>query len=76
MPSSLAVDPNCAFGAQVDTGQLSLNNYLEQLRTGIRDEKLRALELKGKGATKKAIEALKHAKVMEQELAEALAQGE
>lgn len=61
---------------QVDTGQLSLANYLGQLRSAIPAEKARSKALKEKGAIRQALDAFKHAQIMENELKDALNQDE
>jgi len=67
---------------QVDTGQLSLEAYLDQLRAAVAKEKARFAQLKvaakeGAGAlvTKAAIRANKRAQTMQQEIDEAMAAG-
>ena len=59
----------------VETGQLSFDDYLQTLREAIPREKARSKELKAlPGGAKRALDAFKHAKIMSDELAEALAQ--
>ena len=57
---------------QVDTGQLTMEGYLQQLREAIPREKARSAAFKAqKGGARKALEAYKRAKVMQDELEEA-----
>ena len=60
---------------QAENGLLTPEAYLQQLRTAIPAEKKRALAAKSAGNKGKAMEALKHAKVMEAELQAAIAGG-
>ncbi|EOD32073.1 hypothetical protein EMIHUDRAFT_202644 [Emiliania huxleyi CCMP1516] len=74
--------------ARVDTGQLSLEAYLDQLRAAVAKEKARFAQLKASGppsllakegagalVTKAAIRANKRAQTMQQEIDEAMAAG-
>ena len=59
---------------QVESGALSLDAYLQQLREAIPREKQRSKDLKAiPGGVRRALEAFKHAQIMQQELDEALA---
>lgn len=55
---------------------LSLEDYLGQLRSAVPAEKARSKELKARGAVRQALDAFKHAQIMQQELEEALTQSE
>ena len=62
---------------QVETGSLSFEAYLQALREAIPKEKARSKELKGRpGGARRALDAFKHAQIMQKELTEALEQGE
>ena len=54
----------------------SLEGYLDQLRTAVPAEKARSKRSKDAGDVAKALEAARHAKIMQEELAEALKAGE
>ena len=59
---------------QVDSGMLSLDAYLQTLREAIPREKARAVAFKQKpGGTRISLDAVRHMKLMETELAEATA---
>ena len=59
---------------QVDSGMLSFDAYLQTLREAIPREKARAVAFKQKpGGTRISLDALRHMKLMETELAEATA---
>ena len=61
----------------VDTGSLSLEAYLDQLRVAIPAEKARSKRWKERpGGARKALDAFKHAQMMQAELDDALAQAE
>ena len=58
----------------VETGQLSMEQYLQQLREAIPKEKARSASLKAMpGGVRRALEAFKHAQMMQKELDEAVA---
>lgn len=67
---------NVSAPTQVDSGQLSLDDYLAQLRAAVPAEKTRSKQFKARGAVRQALDAFKHANIMQQELEEALKQGE
>ena len=55
---------------QIETEQLTLEQYVQSIKEAIPKEKQRALKCRGlPGGKPKALEALKHAKIMEEELA-------
>ena len=59
---------------QVDTGQLTIPQYLEGLKKAIEQEKQRSKKYKVlPGGAQKALDAFKHAKIMMEELSEAQA---
>ena len=57
------------------TGALSPDAYLQELRDAIPKEKKRALAAKAAGDTRKAVDALKRSKLMEDELRGAMEGG-
>lgn len=57
---------------QVQTGQLSQEDYLNQLRTAIEKDKKLALQYKQKGDKSTALMLLRRAKIMENEIKESL----
>jgi hypothetical protein len=60
---------------QIETGQLTFEQYVSQVKEAIPKEKQRALRCRDlPGGKPKAMEALKHAKIMEEELADGEAQ--
>ena len=60
---------------QVETGSLAMEAYLGMLRDAIPKEKARSKELKViPGGARRALDAFKHAQIMEAELNEALSQ--
>jgi hypothetical protein len=61
---------------QVQSGELSLEAYLQQLKASIQANKQLAIRLKQNGLTAEAREALRRAKTMEQEISEVEAQME
>ena len=61
---------------QVDTGQLEMGAYLQQLREAIAQEKARSKQLKAlPGGARGALDAFKRAKIMHDECNEAAAGG-
>lgn len=58
----------------METGELSLEDYLQGLREAIPKEKARSKEFKAlPGGAQRALDAFKHAQIMQKELDEALA---
>ena len=60
---------------QVDTGQLDMEGYLRQLRAAVDTERAKSRALKAQpGCARKALDAFKRAKIMQEELDGALAE--
>ena len=74
MPYPMHMHMPCPMRMQVETGLLSPQDYLRNLRAAIPKEKKKALAYKAAGSPQRAVATLKRAKLMEAEL-QAAAEG-